>query len=278
MNMSARYPSGYWKGEKRVRTLGPHRNPGLELVLVLNGSVSWDYEGRRVDVPPGHLSFTWPWQWHGGYNNIVPSVELCWVTIPFARLPARATTRVRLHASLGLRPAENRRVIHCLAGAGAPVIKASRLLRQLFPVAANRLRAEDGVLSFETRALLLLVLWELVRSVEDAPPDRAPDARVRVERLLPVLREQCAEAWTLERMASSCGMGRTHFTRMLKELTGDTPVQYLNRLRIERAEALLGASDRSVLDVALACGFQSSQYFATVYRTFTGRAPRRARR
>ena len=278
MNMKPRYDSGYWKGEKRARTLGRHRNPGLELVLVLNGSVSWDYEGRRVDVPPGHLSFTWPWQWHGGYNNVVPSVELCWVTLPFQRLPLRATRQVRLHDSLGLQPAENRRVIQCLADAGTPVIKASRLLRQLFPDAANRLRAAGGVLSFETRALLLLLLSEVVRSVEHAPPDRAPAARVRVERLLPVLREQCTEAWSLERMAEACGMGRTHFTRMLKELTGDTPVQYLNRLRVARAETLLGDPGRSVLEVALACGFQSSQYFATVFRTFTGRAPRRARR
>ena len=269
------YQSGYWTGGKRGRTLERHRNRGLELVLVLNGSVTWDYEGRRIHVPAGHLSFTWPWQWHSAYNNVVPSAELCWVIVPFRRRVTRPTTRLTLDPSLGLTRRENRHLIERLAAIDPPVLKASRLLGQLMPIVVRRLMADGGHLTFATRAQLLVVLASLVRGMEAAPGPVAPDARARVESFLPQLRGQCGDHWSLEQMARASGMGRTHFTRILKELTGDTPVQYLNRMRIQQAELMLAESRRTVLEVALACGFQSSQYFATVFRTFTGRAPRR---
>jgi AraC family L-rhamnose operon regulatory protein RhaS len=61
-------------------------------------------------------------------------------------------------------------------------------------------------------------------------------------------------------------------------LTGDTPITYLNRLRVRHADQLLKTTDHSITDIAFECGFQSSQYFATVYRQFTGKNPGASRK
>lgn len=110
-----------------------------------------------------------------------------------------------------------------------------------------------------------------------APAPPPPNARSRVLDFLPRLADRCEEVWTLDRMAEACGMGRTHFARWTKEITGDTPLQHLNRKRVEKAAAMLQTGQTTITDTALACGFQSSQYFATVFKTFTGHTPRENR-
>jgi len=53
-----------------------------------------------------------------------------------------------------------------------------------------------------------------------------------------------------------------------------TPLQYLTHCRVELAARMLVEQPQaSVTDVAFACGFNSSQYFATVFRRLRGCAP-----
>jgi AraC family L-rhamnose operon regulatory protein RhaS len=67
---------------------------------------------------------------------------------------------------------------------------------------------------------------------------------------------------------------RTQFSAYCKELTGLTPLQYLLRCRVEQATRLLAERpELSITDIAFACGFNSSQYFATIFRSATGCAP-----
>lgn len=265
------YPCGHWTPLRRGRHLGTHRNPGLELVLVLNGAVTWDYAGTPVHVEPRHLSFSWPWQRHGALGDHVPPTELLWVTIPTRG--RKSPRHVALDPALGLQPSEARSLVSDLLALEHPVVKASPLLCQLLPRAVASLERSGHRLTLASRGLLLAVLAEIQDQIHATPTPTGPGARARTQDFLGKLTEYCEEIWTLERMAKSCGLGRTHFSRWVKELTGDTPIAYLNRQRVERAAKMLHAGGHSVTDVAYACGFQSSQYFATVYRAFKGHAP-----
>jgi AraC family L-rhamnose operon regulatory protein RhaS len=53
-----------------------------------------------------------------------------------------------------------------------------------------------------------------------------------------------------------------------------TAAEYLTYCRVEKAKILLrNKLDMNILEIALACGFESSQYFATVFRKKTGQTP-----
>jgi AraC family L-rhamnose operon regulatory protein RhaS len=76
-------------------------------------------------------------------------------------------------------------------------------------------------------------------------------------------------------MARQCGLGVTHFIHHSKQITNTTPILHLNQCRLEAAARLLRKNPlRNVTDVALDCGFASSQYFATLFRRQFGRTPR----
>jgi AraC family transcriptional regulator len=82
-----------------------------------------------------------------------------------------------------------------------------------------------------------------------------------------------AEAVTVERLAAVAGLSVTGFKHTFREITGITPHAYLLRKRVERARTLLDGNKGSVTDIALACGFPSSQYFATVFKRIVGVTP-----
>lgn len=267
------YSCGHWVATKKQKALPPHRNPGLELVLVLNGSVTWELEGATVTTQAPEISFTWPWQWHGVAGGALPASELCWLILPFQKIPKHPGDTMRLERGLGLHPAECDQLLKTLLALRRPVVRASRRLLRDFPEVVARMIATDYQPDFRARALILGILADLLELAGSQPPQPPEPATEKVTAFLTNLTETCGELWSLEDMAAACGLGRTQFARWVKVLTGETPGQFLTRQRVLRATRLLHETQQSVTEIALACGFSSSQYFSTVYREFHGKCP-----
>jgi AraC family L-rhamnose operon regulatory protein RhaS len=88
-----------------------------------------------------------------------------------------------------------------------------------------------------------------------------------VRLFLSELDNNLTEAWTIEDMAKSAGVGLTRFTHHCKQLTNLTPMRYLMMKRIELSkEILMHKEFLTVSEVAFACGFSTSQYFSTVFK------------
>lgn len=77
---------------------------------------------------------------------------------------------------------------------------------------------------------------------------------------------------SLRDLATGSGLSLSRFKGRFVSEVGMPPGEYLVSRRIEAAKAFL-LSGKSVTEAALETGFSSSQYFATVFRRFTGRAP-----
>lgn len=78
-----------------------------------------------------------------------------------------------------------------------------------------------------------------------------------------------AEPLTVDDLAAAAGLSRAHFSREFRRAFGEPPHAYLLTRRLERAAALLRATDRSVADVCLSVGLQSIGSFTTSFtRTY----------
>ena len=82
-----------------------------------------------------------------------------------------------------------------------------------------------------------------------------------------------AEPVTRDDLARHVNVSARYLTRCFREEMGITPVDYLNRYRVERARQLLLQSGDTVTEIALAVGFSSSSYFSRVFRQETGVSP-----
>jgi methylphosphotriester-DNA--protein-cysteine methyltransferase len=97
--------------------------------------------------------------------------------------------------------------------------------------------------------------------------------RSMAERALAFMREHFEEALSLAGLARAVAVSPSHFARRFRAVTGVPPMRALAELRVERAEAMLGAGERSVLEVALACGFGSAAALVRAFRRRYGVTP-----
>jgi len=79
-------------------------------------------------------------------------------------------------------------------------------------------------------------------------------------------------------LAEGINVTRRQLERLFKLHLNDTPSAFYLRLRLEKARQLLRQTGMSVLEVSLACGFESASYFTRSYRARFGRCPREERR
>lgn len=82
-----------------------------------------------------------------------------------------------------------------------------------------------------------------------------------------------AEEIDEKKLAADYGMSYSYFSRTFKAVTGMTFKSYLNRVRTNKAEQLLLLENRTISEVASACGYNSISYFIKVYRSIKGVSP-----
>ena len=126
------------------------------------------------------------------------------------------------------------------------------------------LSAERGFL----RALCCMILYAVADTL--AKPLTAPKPQM-MDEAVRFLEAHYAKRIGAEDLIRHMGYGRTQLFHLFKEHTGLTPNEYLVRLRIAKAKALLASGRRSIAEVAKAVGFSSPQYFKTVFLRYTGR-------
>jgi AraC-like DNA-binding protein len=78
---------------------------------------------------------------------------------------------------------------------------------------------------------------------------------------------------SVRRLAEECGLSPRHFTRAFSRSTGLPPHRWLLERRVEMAKPLLRDPNRSLVDVAIACGFTNQSHFTRIFTARVGRSP-----
>jgi transcriptional regulator GlxA family with amidase domain len=81
------------------------------------------------------------------------------------------------------------------------------------------------------------------------------------------------ETSTIEAFMEDIPSSRRNFVRRFKQATGVTPIEYLQKTRIEAAKKLLEQTDQSILGVMLDCGYNDIKSFRKVFRKEVGLTP-----
>lgn len=99
------------------------------------------------------------------------------------------------------------------------------------------------------------------------------DSQLIVNAAIDYMQTNFGAQLSIDNLVNHVGYSRSRFFELFKSNTGMTPNDYLQRLRLESARSLLAETSRSVTDIAFEVGFNSSQYFSTVFLQYTGLTP-----
>ncbi|CAH8236825.1 helix-turn-helix domain-containing protein [Vibrio aestuarianus] len=121
-----------------------------------------------------------------------------------------------------------------------------------------------------------MMLSELVKILSNVEID-VSDTQMRVLSMLNTIESQLHLDWNVADIAASVFLSTEQLNRVVKQIVGMTPRDYLIHLRMSKAADLLGNKDWSVKMIALRLGYQDPNNFTHRFRKFYGMSPRRYR-
>jgi AraC-like DNA-binding protein len=127
----------------------------------------------------------------------------------------------------------------------------------------------------EMRSLASLLLAEVERVLQASLGAAVSPAFARMNRFL---RDHMAQSLDLEQLAAFSQVSRATLVRLFRKETRQSPVQYVTRLRINRARELLQRTRMPIASIALAVGISDPYYFSRLFKTHTSFSPRQFRK
>ncbi len=123
-------------------------------------------------------------------------------------------------------------------------------------------------------------LWDVLLGLIStrALREKGASHKAIMETALEVAGLEMASAISVRELAGRCGISHNQFIRIVRQHTGQTPRDWLNKMRIDRASELLSYSDVPIKVVACEIGISDLQHFNKFIRQHFGCSPRVLRR
>lgn len=218
-----------------------HSHPQAQLIYAITGVVS-------VTTADG----TW----------VVPPSRAVWV-------PGGVEHDTRSHSAVQFRSL----LIDPAEVSGLPVvctaIEVTPLLRELILRLVAVAEAPERV---ELRDVVTQLLLMELASLPVEPLSLPRPQHAQLARFCEQIRDEPAAAVSLEQAARALHMSRASFMRLFQRETGMSFLRWRQQARLLHALSLL-AERQSILNVALACGYDSPSAFSAMFRRVLGKSP-----
>ena len=123
--------------------------------------------------------------------------------------------------------------------------------------------------AFEARMHHLVDLVNADSRIFRVPPKNQD----RILTMIAFIQENFSEKLSLEEIADSAAVSTRECLRCFRAAIHQSPMDYLIEYRVRTAKKLLEATDLSITDIALRCGFNSNSYFTKLFHRICGKTP-----
>lgn len=119
-------------------------------------------------------------------------------------------------------------------------------------------------------ALVQEILCNMIR---ENYPAMLSNAHNPVEYAKRYIEEFYGSDLSADHIAAVVGVSPSYLRSLFQKSEGESPIHYLNRIRIERAKEMISSNMFTQEEIAAACGFQNVYYFNRVFKSFVGVPP-----
>ena len=224
----------------------------FELVFVRSGELQMQEESRLFEVKRGEALLLWPERRHKGVLDYPPGLEFFWL-----HFTVSATTGDGAEAApvMGL-------TIRQKTAVRRPDFLESLFRRYLDDQEAKRLNP----------LLSGLLVWLILTEIADQPelPRAAGVSAVIAGRAEDYIRTHFHLPLTASRIASEMPCNPQYLSRIYRQVYGRTLTEAIHRVRLDYAQRLLVHDNKSVGEIARACGMEDASYFLKLFKRYTG--------
>ncbi len=123
--------------------------------------------------------------------------------------------------------------------------------------------------------IALIESFGMVQDKEDIDSEKQVKA---VKDSINYIREHYKEKLYIRNLSELTGLNEQYFIRFFGSVTGVSPLDYINRYRVEQAAKQLKDTDTHVYEIAEDCGFHNIGNFIKIFRSVTGETPHKFRK
>ena len=229
-----------------------HRN-AVEITFVVKGSMNSSVGEQNYSLYGGDIFITPADVPHGTGNNPVGICEIYWVQLDLTQT-----------GFLFLGAAWEGFLRQGLAGLGTTLLRDAKVSRQYLSEMFEALAADGAKERFYGLARFVQLLHMIVNRSSEVKGIVTPDIQSALDWIYGHLYEDIP----LEQLSAVAGLSTSHFKHKFYEQTGMTPRLFINTQKVAYAKELL-QDGWNITDVAYRMGFNSSNYFSSVFKKHT---------
>lgn len=143
----------------------------------------------------------------------------------------------------------------------------SKLIELLFEIYQNtkEQKITDAYYASSKAYQFIMEMYRFARNIEEVE-----NFSIQITKALSFIQSNYHEPITLDDIADAAGYSRFYFIKQFKRKLKMPPMQYLMKIRIQKAVELLRSTNSSVSDIACKVGFSNANYFNKVFRKTIG--------
>lgn len=126
----------------------------------------------------------------------------------------------------------------------------------------------------ETRGLLYFLCSRFLEKATSK--NEITDGRIR--KIVRYIRTHIETPLSIDELSKMCYLSKDHFIRLFKKELQQTPIQYINKKKIERAQLKMITGRESVKDIVYQLSFENVSYFNRLFKRYTGVSPNQYRK
>lgn len=153
---------------------------------------------------------------------------------------------------------------------------AAKKIAELILKTETELKEEKVGYEMFVKVNLLEILSVLTRKFGCGSEESAgfkASSLMGIERAMNYINENLSCDISLEILAKTAQMSRTYFCTVFKKLNGMSPWDYITIKRVDKSVEMIRESDKTMLEIAYACGFNNSTNFNRCFKKITGKTP-----
>jgi len=235
----------------------------LEICYLENGYQTYVVDQKEFHLKGGDAFVTFPNEIHGSGHFVVEKASLYWIQIQ--------TFNIRNLLDLPSKDSEF--LIDRLNFLPLRNFKGNQRWKEIFEnIFALRGSRDKDYCCLKLRQLVVDLLLDCIElSGKGTKANSAID--LDIEKSLGFIHKNIDQVFSVKDVADSCFLSESHFKSKFKKNIGISPLDYIQRKKIERSKELIRAGKLSLTEIATHLGFSSSQYFSTVFKKYTGKMP-----
>ena len=245
-------------------TLKSHWHDDFELVVPISGRITYNVNGQLVNFGEGEGIFVNSHRLHSGFSDDMTECEYYVVLFH----PAALCSVKRFEHEL-VTPVINSPQDYIHLKSDTPWHKEIiSLVRNIAE------KSNDKTAPFAALGSIYLIWSEIAEHIDLSRKSGNDNTRLsELKAMISYIHEYYSQKITLEDIAQAGYVSKRTCGGLFLKYLYKTPIEYLNDYRLQKSIELMKSTDKTILEIGLACGFSGASYYAEVFRRSFGKSP-----